>query len=346
LLDWLRQRALPEEARMADSAYAGAVAAEFLRSLAENGTTTALVFGAHFRPAMEVFFEAAAKSGLRIATGLVLSDRGLLPELLQSPEAAYTDSSELIRRFHGTGRLTYAVTPRFALSTSEAMLAVCGTLLREHPGVLFQTHMNENVREIEEVRQAFPWANDYLAVYEKFALTGARSVLAHNVHPSDSELDRLAASGTSVAHCPCSNGALGSGLFPFRRHLAAGVRVAMGTDVGAGTGYSLWKEGLQAYMVQRLSVDGLALTPVQLLYLSTLAGAEALGMAHETGDLTPGKSADFVYWRAPSGSPLEAAVARVEDPSDLLAAFFTLGSAQCVGEVRVGGEVVFSRSGA
>src|SRR5205814_6722952 len=135
----------------------------------------------------------------------------------------YRDSGDLIRCFHGRGRLLYAVTPRFALSTSEAMLEVCQTLRREHEGLRFQTHLNENALEISEVARLFPWASDYLAVYERFGLGGRGAVMAHNVHPTESELARLAANGTAVSHCPCSNGALGSGFFPVRRHLKAGV---------------------------------------------------------------------------------------------------------------------------
>ena len=341
LLDWLEHIALPEEARMADEAYAGQTAQGFVRALAEHGTTTALVFGAHFASATASLFEAAIASGLRIVSGMVLSDRWLRPELHQSPEAAYSDSTSLIRRFHGQERLLYAVTPRFALSASEAMLEVCQTLLRENPSVRFQTHLNENRREISEVARLFPWASDYLNVYERFELTGSRSVMAHNVHPSESELQRLAASGTSISHCPGSNAMLGSGIFPLRRHIAAGVKCALGTDVGAGTGFGMLKEGLQAYLVQRLAVNGTLLTPAHLLYLATRAGAVVLGMENEIGDFGPGKSADLVYLRPPQGSALAAVVAQAENMNRILAALFTLAGSESVREVRVEGAVVF-----
>jgi len=253
-------------------------------------------------------FEAAEKSGLRIVSGMVLSDRRLRPELHQVPEVAYRESTDLIRRFHGKGRLFYAVTPRFALSASEAMLEVCQTLLRENPGVRFQTHLNENRQEIADVARLFPWASDYLSVYERFQLGGRGAVMAHNVHPSDSEVERLAARGTAISHCPCSNAALGSGLFPLRRHMDAGVKCALGTDVGGGTGFGMLKEGLQAYLLQRLAPDGVLLSPGHLLYLATRAGAEALGMEDEIGDFGLGKAADFVYLRPPDGSPLAAVV--------------------------------------
>ncbi len=207
LLDWLEQRALPEEARMADIQYAAAVAGEFVNSLIAHGATTALVFGSHFVPATAALFDAAAEAGLRIASGLVLSDQMLRPELHLSPDAAYRASQELILGYHGRSRISYAVTPRFALSCSEALLQVCQTLLDEHTGLLFQTHLNENQEEVRQVGAMFPWAANYLAVYDRFHLLRPPAVFAHNVHPAAPELSRLGASKCGVAYCPSSNAA-------------------------------------------------------------------------------------------------------------------------------------------
>ena len=341
LLDWLEHCALPEEARMADQVYARQSAQQFIRALASHGTTTALVFGAHFASATAELFEAANASGLRVISGLVLSDRRLRDDLHQTPAAAHRESVSLIRRFHGTGRLLYAVTPRFALSTSEAMLEVCQSLMREHNGVRLQTHLNENPIEIAEVKRLFPWAADYLAVYERFGLSGPNSVMAHNVHPGASEIERLAGAGTAISHCPSSNAALGSGLFSLRSHIAAGVRCALGTDVGGGTGFSLLKEALQAYLLQRVAPQGLPLDPAMLLYLATRGGAEALGLAHEIGDFETGKAADFVYLRPVPQSPLASIVDQAENPERILAALFTLAGQESVREVRVHGTVVY-----
>jgi guanine deaminase len=346
LLDWLEHCALPEEARMADHSYACRVAREFVHALASHGTTTALVFGAHFAPATAALFEAAETAGLRIAAGQVLSDRLLRPELHQTPERAYRESGSLIQRFHGRGRLTYAVTPRFALSTSEGMLEVCQTLLSEHEGLLLQTHLNENLDEIAEVARLFPWASDYLAVYERFGLSRANAVMAHDVHPTESELDRLASNGAAVAHCPSSNAALGSGLFPMKVHINAGVRCALGTDVGGGTGFGLLKEGLQAYLLQRIAPDGMLLDAGHLLYLATRAGAEALGLSNETGDFCTGKCADFVYLRPPADSPLAAVLEREQSLERVLSAIFTLAGAESVREVRVEGSIVYRSAAA
>jgi len=341
LFDWLEALALPEESRMADVAYARQTAETFVRALAAHGTTTALVFGAHFAPATAALFDAAGAAGLRVASGLVLSDRLLRPDLHQTPEEAYRTSLDLIRRYHGRGRLLYVVTPRFARSTSEAMLEVCQTLLREHDTVRAQSHINESPHEVAEVARLFPWARDYFAVYERYGLAGRRAVLAHNVHPTAAELERLAADRTTVAHCPASNAVLGSGIFPLRRHLDAGVACALGTDVGGGTGFGMLKEALQAYLMQRVAPDGFTLDPGMLLYFATRAGAEALGLESEIGDLRAGKAADFVYLRPPANSPLDVVLRHAESPRHALGALFMLAGPESVREVRVAGSKIF-----
>jgi guanine deaminase len=213
LVEWLERRVLPEEARLADPAHAERVARDFLRGLAAAGTTTALVFGAHFPDAQEALFVEAERVGLRITSGLVVSDRNLRPELHVEPEEAYAAGRRLPERWHNRGRLRYAVTPRFASSCSEAMLEACGAL----PGdLIVTTHINESLPEISAVAELFPSARDYLDTYERFGLVGTSTVLAHDVHATDDELRRLAERGASVAHCPASNAFLGSGAFPMR----------------------------------------------------------------------------------------------------------------------------------
>lgn len=340
LLEWLDRHALPEEVHMGDPAYAAEVAEEFVRALAAHGTTTALVFGSHFREATHLLFEAAARKGLRIATGLIVSDTLVPHPLRQTPEAAYRDSAALIEQHHGRHLLRYAVTPRFALSATEPMLEVCARLMRDYPGVLFQTHLSENRQEIADVLRMFSWAKDYLEVYEHFHLSGPRSLFAHNVHTSPEELHRLAKAGASIAHCPASNAALGSGIFPMRHHLHARVKFGLGTDVGAGTGFGMLKEALQCYLAQRLHPEGVMLSPAHLLYLATKAGAEALGLENETGDFTPGKSADFVRLLPPIGSTLAGAVARAQTPERLLAVLITMAGAESIREVQVQGREV------
>jgi guanine deaminase len=343
LLEWLRTRTLPEEARLGDAEVARDTARRFVRALLANGTTTALVFGSHFPHAQEALFSEAELAGLRMTSGLVVSDRNLLPELHVSPEQAHESSRALIERWHGRGRLRYAVTPRFSVSCTEGMLEACGSVLDGAPELLFTSHINENVSEIEAVAELFPWSHDYLGTYERFGLVRRCSVLAHDVHPSGDELGRLAAAGASVAHCPSSNAFLGSGIFPMQRHREVGVRFALGTDVGAGTGLSLLKEGLMAYHVQMVRPEGRLIGPGHLLYLATRAGAEALGIEDEVGDLSPGKSADLVLIRPPADSTLEAVVSQSPSPEATLGALFTLAREDSVAEVRIAGDIVFAR---
>jgi guanine deaminase len=278
--------------------------------------------------------------GLRVTTGLVTSDRVLPEPLLTTPERAYRESRELASRWHGKSRLRYAVTPRFSLSASDAVLESCAATLAETPGALFTSHVNENTAEIAEVAALFDGAS-YVGTYDKHGLVTRDSVLAHDVHPTDAELATLAGRGASVAHCPTSNSALGSGLFPLRRHLEAGVRVAMGSDVGAGTGFSMLKEGLQAYFVQRLLADqGLPLTSAHLLWLCTAAGADALGLAAEVGDLSVGKQFDAVWLLPEPGDPLAVGLGNAKSPEDALSKVFALGTTSDIGGVWVGGDQI------
>jgi guanine deaminase len=338
LLDWLERCALPEESRLADQGYARAVAGEFLDGLISSGTTSALVFGSHFPAAMDELFAAAGRRGLNITSGLVLSDRILRPDLLNSPQTALVDSAGLIRRWHERGRLRYAVTPRFSLSASDEMLDVCAQLLAK--GVWFTSHINENVAEIAAVAGLFPSARNYLDTYRRHGLVTERSVFAHNVHPGDGELAVLAEHGASVSHCPTSNCALGSGLFPLREHIEYGVHVALGSDVGAGSGLFLPKEALQAYFIQQLlGLGGLALTPVHLLYLATRAGALALGLDGQVGDFGVGKDFDAVWLRPAPRSTLAVNLRHACDATDALARVFSLATPADVAGVWIRGEL-------
>ncbi|SDF92184.1 guanine deaminase [Klenkia brasiliensis] len=335
LLDWLDRCALPEECKLAAPAYAAAVATEFVDGLVRAGTTTALVFGSHFATAVDALFTEAARVGLRVTSGLVVSDRLLPAELLTDPARALREGRELAARWHGVGRSRYAVTPRFSLSCSAELLESCAALLQELDGAVFTSHVNENLAEVAAVEQLH---GGYVDSYDERALLGPRSVLAHDVHPTDGELDVLALRGTAVAHCPTSNAALGSGLFPLRRHRAAGVRVALGSDVGAGTGFSLLKEGLQAYFAQQLlGAEGLPLTPADLLHLATAAGADALGLGDQVGHLSVGMRFDAVWLRPPEGSTLDVVLRSAAGPDDALAKVFALGGPADVAGVWVDG---------
>lgn len=339
LLEWLDLRTLPEEARLAEPGYARSRARAFLRALARTGTTSALVFGAHYPSAMEVFFEEAERSRLRIAAGLVVSDRELRDDLHVDPETAYRESRTLAERWHGRGRLRYAVTPRFSLSCSDPILQACGALVSEIDGLLATSHLNESPAEIAVVADLFPGAGNYLETYERHGLVGELSVFAHNVHPTDAELETLASARASVCHCPSSNMFLGSGLFPMRRHLAHGVGLALGSDVGAGTGPGLLKEGLAAYQGQMLHEQGVPLAAAHLLYLATAAGAKALDLP-SVGWFAPGMEFDALLLRAPAGSTQEEVWRHSPSAEATLAAAFTLAREESVAEVYVAGERV------
>ena len=308
LLDWLERSALPEESRLADTGYASAVAAEFLGGLTAAGTTTALVFGAHFADAVDVLFRQAAEVGLRITSGLVVSDRVLRPDLLTTPQAAYDEGLALAR--------TVARRREQPLRRHPALLAVLhrrdarlvrgpeATRSREPGSPPTSTRTSPRSRRCGEL---FDGCDDYLSTYDRHGLVGpaqrVRPQRAPHRWPSSASWP---SSRRRVAHCPTSNAALGSGLFPLREHVGHGVRVALGSDVGAGTGFSLFKEGLQAYFMQQLLGErGLALTPAHLLHLATSAGAAALGLADEVGDLSVGKQFDAVWLRPETGGALD-----------------------------------------
>jgi len=349
LLDWLDRYTLPEETRFADDAYAREVAPQFLTALAAAGTTSALVFGSHFAGAMHEFFAAASASGLRITSGLVVGDRMLLDGLYTTPDRARTEAAELIAAWHGNGRLRYAVTPRFSLSASDELLAACGDTFASRDDLWFTSHLNENLAEVDTVAGLFPDRRDYLDTYDHHGLVNRRSVYAHSVHTSVPELARMSEVGASVAHCPTSNSALGSGLFPLRRHLDAGVRVALGTDVGAGNGFSLFKDGIQAYFMQMLlGPEGVQLTPSHLLYLATLAGAEALGLDGDggVGHLGVGMQFDAIHVRPAPGSAFDIVLSRSASAGDVLARTFALATTYDVAATWVGGDLVHARSSA
>ncbi len=292
LLDWLDTYTFPTERAFADKAHAGEVAEVFLNELLRNGTTTALVFGSVHKESVDAFFEACEKRNLRMIAGKVLMDRNAPDYLTDTAETGYADSKELIERWHGKGRLHYAVTPRFAPTSTPEQLALAGQLFKEYPDLYMHTHLSENRKEIEWVRELFPERQGYLDVYDHHGLIGARSVFAHGVHLCDEECQRLGETGSAVAFCPTSNLFLGSGLFDLEKVEGFGVRVGLGTDVGAGTSFSQLQSLNEAYKVMQL--QGKKLDPFKSLYLATLGGARALYLDDRIGNLQPGKEADFV----------------------------------------------------
>jgi guanine deaminase len=294
LLAWLDQYVYPEETKFADEAYAREVAIFFLEELLRNGTTTALVLTTTHPLSVEVFFQEALTRNLRMIAGKMMMDRNAPGGLLETAEQSRRDCKRLIERWHGKGRLSYALTPRFALSCSPELLRVAGELKQQYAGVYMHTHLSENTLEIKETLECFPGCADYLEVYETYAMVGERSVFAHGLHLSDSEFARLSSAGAALAHCPSSNLFLGSGLFRINKAKAPKdrVKVGIGTDVGAGTSFSMLKTLQEAYKITAL--QGQKLSPFQAYYLATLGGAKALSLDDKIGNFQLGKEADFI----------------------------------------------------
>ncbi|HEY5862999.1 MAG TPA: guanine deaminase [Casimicrobiaceae bacterium] len=303
LLEWLERYTYPAERRFADAAHGHEVAEFFLDELLRNGTTTALVYATVHPESAEAFFAAAQARGARMIAGKVLMDRNCPEFLRDTAESGHADSKALIARWHGKSRLSYAVTPRFAPASTERQLELAGRLLDEHPDVYLQTHVAENRNEVAWAAEVFPWSRSYLHVYDHFGLVRPRAVFAHCIHLDDADRARMGAAGAAMAFCPTSNLFLGSGLFDIdaaRRH---GVRVGLGTDIGAGTSFSQLRSLDEAYKVAQLA--GQRLSPLSAFHLATLGGARALYLDDRIGNFLPGKEADFIVID-PAATPLLA----------------------------------------
>ncbi len=292
LLSWLADYAFPVEGRFGDSDYADEVAGFFVQELLRNGTTSALVLGSVHKHSADALFTAAQAQGMRLIAGKVMMDRNCPDYLRDTPASGYEDSQALIHKWHGRDRLLYAVTPRFAPTSSPEQLALAGRLLDEHPDVFMHTHVAESRDEVAWVAELFPDNRSYLDVYDRYHLLRERSVLAHCIYLNAQDRARLAATGASAAFCPTSNLFIGGGLFDLAAADAAGFRVGMGTDVGGGTSFSLLRTLDEAYKVLQLS--GQSLPPLRAFYLATLGGARALYIDEQVGNFVVGKEADFV----------------------------------------------------
>lgn len=341
LLDWLNTYTFPCERQFQDPAHCAEVADVFLAELLRNGTTTALVFGSVHKQSVEALFSAADQLNLRMIAGKVMMDRNAPDYLVDTPESGYADSKELIERWHGKGRLSYAVTPRFAPTSSPEQLALAGQLLGEYPGLYMQTHISENLQEIEWVKALFPDREHYLDVYDHFQLLGERSVFAHGVHLCDAQCARLAQTGSAIAFCPTSNLFLGSGLFDLPKAEQHKVNVGLGTDVGAGTSFSILQTLNEAYKVMQL--QGARLTPFKSLYLATLGGARALRLEDKVGSLQPGNEADFLVLDYNATPLLSYRLKQARGIEEILFVLMTLGDDRAVKQTWSAGRLVHSR---
>jgi len=305
LLEWLDKYTFPTEGKFHDKAYAQEIASFFLDELLKHGTTTALVFTAVYPQSVDAFFEEASRRHLRMIAGKVLMDRNAPDFLTDTPETAYEESKQLIEKWHKHDRLLYAITPRFAVTSSDEQLRLAGKLLAEFPDVYMHTHIAENIKEVALVAELFPDSKGYLDVYDRAGLVGTKSVFAHGVQLTDAEFKRLSEAHSTIAFCPTSNLFLGSGLFNLKKakSIDQPIKVGLGTDVGGGTSFSMLETASEAYKVTQLR--GETLSSFQALYLATLGGARALSLENTLGNFEPGKEADFIVLD-PRATPLMA----------------------------------------
>lgn len=316
LLEWLDQYTFPTEKQFQDQTYAQKVADIFLDELLRNGTTTALVFAAVYPESVEAFFEAAEQRNLCMISGKVMMDRNAPDFICDTAESSYEDSKALIQKWHHRGRLRYAVTPRFAATSTEAQLQLAGKLLQEFPDVYLHTHLSENVDEVAWIQSLFPQSKGYLDAYDQMGLVQERAVFAHGVQLTEEEFQRLSEAKAAIAFCPTSNLFLGSGLFKLERAKCCDhpVKVGLGTDIGAGTSFSLLQTTNEAYKVAQLRRQ--KLSPFQALFLATLGGAQTLCLEDRLGNFELGKEADFIVLD-PRSTPLMAFRTGSEVPATL-----------------------------
>lgn len=342
LVTWLERHAFPAEARFADPGHAREVAEFFCDELLRNGTTTAAVFATVHEVSVDALFGAARRRGLCLISGKVLMDRNCPETLRGSAQADDAASQALIVRWHRQGRLFYAVTPRFAPSSTDAQMTRAGMLFSDHPDLYLQSHLAENRAEVALVREMYPAARSYLDVYGRYRQLGPRAVFAHCIWLDDADRRRIAETGTAMSFCPTSNLFLGSGLFDLARADAHAIRVGIGTDVGAGTSFSMLRTLGEAYKV--LQLQGQSLSPERAFHLATLGGAQSLYLDDRIGNFEPGKAADFVVLD-PEATPLLARrMARTSTLSDRLFAFMILGDDRTVAATHVMGECVWRRA--
>jgi guanine deaminase len=336
LLDWLETYTFPAERRMADPAQAQAGSQLFLDALLAHGTTSAVVFPTVHKASVDALFDAASQRGMRLIAGKVLMDRHAPAELCDDVDGAEADCRELIERWHGRGRLAYAVTPRFAPTSSDAQLAMAGRLLADHEGLYMQTHVAENPAEVRWVAELFPKARSYLDVYERFGLLNERAVLAHGIWLDDADRALLRERGAQIAHSPSSNLFLGSGLFGWAAAEEAGVALSLASDVGGGTSLSMQRTMADGYKVQAMA--GTKLSAWALLHATTRGAAQALGLGDEIGTLEGGATADLCVWDWASSPVARRRQQVARDLHEKVFAWVTLGDERDLVETWVAGQ--------
>ncbi len=336
LIDWLNSYTFPEEMRFGDPAYAREIAERYLDLTAANGTTTMCSFATIHPASVEAFFTAAQARGQRVVAGKTCMDRNAPEGLRDTAQSAYDDSKALIARWHGVDRIEYAITPRFSPTSTPDQLAALGALWAEHPDCLMQTHLSEQLDEIEWVRSLFPQARDYLDTYEEHGLLGARGLYGHAIHLEERERHRLREHGVALVHCPTSNTFIGSGLFDMAGLMAEGQRIGLATDTGGGSSFSMLRTMAAAYEIGQLR--GQPLHAAQLLWLGTQGSATALRMEDKIGNIAPGMEADLVVLDLASTPAISQRTARAEDLWEAVFATLMMGDDRAICEVWINGQ--------
>ncbi len=343
LLEWLEECTYPAERAFADEAHAREVAEFFVAELLRNGTTTALVIGSVHRTSVDAIFTAGLARGMRLIAGKAMMDRNCPDYLKDTAASSYADSLALIERWHGRERMQYAITPRFAPSSTPEQLAGAGRLAREHPDVYVHTHVAENEEEVAWARRLFPERRSYLDVYDHYGLLRKRAAFAHGIWLDDADLARLKATGAALVHCPTCNLFMGSGLLDLKRATAAGVQVAFGTDIGGGTSFSLLRVLHDAYKVAQLR--GHSLSPLRAFYLATLGAARALDLDGRIGSFRTGREADFVVLDMAATPLLARRTSTARRLAERLFLLMTLGDDRAVSKTYLMGRLSHDRDG-
>jgi len=342
LLEWLEKYTFPAEAKFSDEAYAASAADFFIKELLRNGTTSAFVYATVHEQSVDAIFNAAATVNMRLVSGKVMMDRNCPENLRDSAVSGYEQSQQLIDKWHGKKRLNYAVTPRFAPTSTDKQLELSGRLFNDNEGVYLQSHVAENQAEIDWVAELFPWSRSYLDVYDHFGLLGERAIYGHCIYLDDTDLVKISQSKTVAAFCPTSNLFLGSGLFDLVGAKTRGINTVLASDVGGGTSFSMLRTADEAYKVTQMA--GNTVTPVQLFYEITLGAARALSIDNYVGNFAAGNEADFLVLDTAATDVLAQRTDLAQSIEEVLFALIVLGDDRCTVATHVMGELVYKRS--
>jgi len=342
LLEWLNTYTFPEECRFVESEHATRIATHFYDEFLRHGTTTAVAYCSVHKTSADAFFAEALKRNMCMVGGKVMMDRNAPQGLLDTPEMGYDETRAVIEQWHGKGRNHVAITPRFAITSTPEQMSATQALAQEFPDLFIQTHLSENREEIRYTCELYPEAKDYTDIYARYGLLGKKTLLGHAIHLSEREMDALSETGSIAVHCPTSNLFIGSGLFPLRpmTRREKPVRIAVATDIGGGSSYSMLRTMDEAYKIQQIL--GERLNPLESFYMMTRGNAEALSMEADIGTLDLGSVADLVILDAASTPAMKLRMETVSTLPEELFLLQTMGDDRVVVETYVAGKAMKS----